>query len=192
MRHATCSHLDDTLLGRALDVPLDARGRAQARALAARLRGEAPTRVECSPRLRTRQTARAIASGVGCRVKVAAALDELDFGDWAGRTFAQLVDNRAWHRWNFDREHARTPAGDDVASVQRRVGEYLAALARRYANATLVLVTHAEIIRVIALHCLGRPARDYAHVTVAPASITRLCADADGMHVEAVNEPVQP
>lgn len=192
VRHATCEHIEDTLLGRTLDAPLDARGQEQARALSELLADEVPLRVECSPRLRTRETAQAIAGGAHCSLAVADPLDELDFGSWSGRTFSQLNRNRGWHRWNFDRDHARTPAADDVASVQQRVGAYLAALARCHANATLVLVTHAEVIRSIVLQCLGRPARDYPRFAIAPASITRILADADGIHVGAVNEAVRP
>lgn len=191
VRHAMCAHVEDTLLGRALDTPLDARGQQQARALAKSLVEDAPLRVECSPRLRALETARAIADTVHCSVEIAAALDELDFGNWAGLTFAQLGANRGWHRWNFNRDHARTPAGDTVAAVQRRVGADLAALVRRYADATLVLVTHAEVIRSIVLLGLGHPSRDHPHVSIDPASVTRLCADTDGIHVGAVNQAVR-
>jgi broad specificity phosphatase PhoE len=192
VRHATCAHIDDTLLGRTLDAPLDARGERQARALAERLRDEAPLRVESSPRLRTLQTARAIAGGARCDVEVAAALDELDFGHWAGRSFAQLESENDWQRWNRERDHARTPAGIDIRAVQRNIARHLAALAATFAGATLVLVTHAEIIRSLVLHCLHAPARDYARFAVAPASITCLTSDADGLHLGTVNEVVAP
>lgn len=192
VRHATCPHIDDTLLGRALDAPLDERGKRQARALAEHLRDEAPLRVECSPRRRTLQTACAIAESAHCDMRVAPALDELDFGDWAGRTFAQLERDRGWRRWNEDRDAARTPAGIGIRVVQHDVGQHLSALATTCAGATLVLVTHAEIIRSIVLHCLGAPAHDYPRITIDPGSITRLSADVDGVHVEAINESTSP
>lgn len=188
VRHATCAHIEDTLLGRVLDAPLDARGERQARALAERLGREAPLRIECSPRRRTLQTARAIAELARCEVRVAPALDELDFGEWSGRTFAQLEHDRGWQRWNRDRDHARTPAGIGIRAVQRSLRRYFAALAGTCAGATLVLVTHAEIIRSIVLHCLGVPAREYLRIAIDPASVTRLSADPDGVRVEAVNE----
>lgn len=192
VRHATCAHIDDTLLGRAVDAPLDARGAMQARALAERLRCETPLRIECSPRRRTLQTALAIANGAHCGMRVAAPLDELDFGDWAGRSFAQLEGDRRWQSWNRDRDHACTPAGVGIRTLQHSVGRYLATLAATCAGATLVLVTHAEIIRAIVLHCLGAPASDYPQIAIDPASVTRLCADAAGMRIEAVNEPASP
>ena len=192
VRHATCVHIEDILLGRALDAPLDAHGERQARALAERLRGEAPLRVECSPRQRAVQTARPIADDAGCFVRIAPALDELDFGDWAGHTFAELERDRTWRRWNRSRDRARTPAGVGIRAVQHSIGRYLAALAETCAGATLVLVTHAEIIRSLVLHCLGAPARDYHNIAIEPASITRVCIDGHVARVESINEPVLP
>lgn len=190
VRHATCVHIDDTLLGRTLDAPLDAKGEWHARKLAERLRGEAPLCIESSPRRRTLQTARAIADEARCDVQVAAALDELDFGEWSGRSFEQLQREAGWHRWNRDRDAARTPAGIDIHAVQQSVALYLAALAAAFAGATLVLVTHAEIIRSLVLHCLRAPARDYARFVIEPASITRFTFDADGLHAGTINEVV--
>ena len=192
VRHATCAHIDDTLLGRTLDAPLDAQGERQARMLAERLRDEAPLCVESSPRQRTLQTARAIAEEVRCDVQVAPALDELDFGEWSGRSFEQLRREDGWHRWNRDRDDARTPAGIDIHAVQRSIALHLAALAATFAGATLVLVTHAEVIRSLVLHCLHAPARDYARFAVDPASITCFTSDAGGLHVGTVNEVVAP
>jgi probable phosphoglycerate mutase len=192
VRHATCAHIDDTLLGRTLDAPLDANGERQAGMLAERLRDEAPLSVESSPRRRTLQTARAIADEVRCDVQVATALDELDFGEWSGRSFEQLQREDGWRRWNRDRDDARTPAGIDIQAVQRSIALHLAALAATFAGATLVLVTHAEVIRSLVLHCLHAPARDYARFAVDPASITCFTSDAGGLHVGTVNEVVAP
>jgi len=192
VRHATCAHIEDTLLGRTLDAPLDARGEGQAQALAARLRREAPLRVECSPRRRTLQTAEAIAQHARCDVRIAPALDELDFGRWAGLTFAQLETDSDWRRWNEHRDRACTPAGVGIRALQRNVGRYLAALAETCVGATLVLVTHAEIIRSLVLHGLGAPASDYPRFAIDPASITRFSVDAEGVHVDAINESALP
>lgn len=192
VRHATCAHIDDTLLGRTLDASLDAHGERQARALAERLRTEAPVRIESSPRRRALQTAQAIAEHARCDVKVAPALDELDFGEWSGQTFERLERESGWRRWNNDRDCARTPAGIDIRAVQRSIALHLLALAATCAGATLVLVTHAEIIRSLILHCLHAPAGDYARFAVDPASITCFSSNATGLHLEALNEVVAP
>jgi broad specificity phosphatase PhoE len=192
VRHATCAHIEEVLLGRTLDAPLDANGRRQARAVAEHLRREAPLRVESSPRRRALETARAIAAAASCELAVAPPLDELDFGDWSGRTFADLQHEPAWRRWNESRDDAHTPAGAGIRALQLSVGRYLATLAGTCAGATLVLVTHAEVIRSLVLHCLGAAAGDYPRVAIDPASVTRLSADAEGVRIEAINESAPP
>jgi broad specificity phosphatase PhoE len=188
VRHATCARIDEVLFGRTLDVPLDANGRRQALAVAEHLRRESPLRVESSPRRRTVETARAIAVAASCEVEIAPPLDELDFGDWSGRTFADLDHEPAWRHWNESRDDAHTPAGVGIRALQSSVGRYLTALAESCAGATLVLVTHAEVIRSLVLHCIGAPASDYPRVAIEPASITRLSVDAEGMRVGTINE----
>jgi probable phosphoglycerate mutase len=190
VRHATCAHTEDILLGRALDEPLDARGRAQAHLVSEYLRDEQPLRVTSSPRRRTLETARAIATRAHCELVVTGALDELDFGHWAGQRFVDLEHDPAWRRWNHDRENARTPAGATIAGVQRRVDSYLIALATRFSGTTLILVTHAEVIRAIVLKVRGLPASDYAQIAIAPASVTCLSVERGSLRIEDVRSPM--
>src|SRR5690348_4322519 len=132
VRHATCAQTDSILLGRSLDPPLDARGRAQARALARQLRGEGPAWIESSPRKRTRQTAHTIAAAMRREVHIAPELDELDFGAWAGRSFADLEREPEWRLWNHERGSAQTPAGVTMAEVQQVLANHLAKLAHAH------------------------------------------------------------
>lgn len=177
VRHATCALTERVLLGRTVDAPLDARGERQARALAERLRGERPLAIETSPRRRARQTAQALGAVTGCVPRIRPALDEIDFGDWSGRRFEELAPDPGWRRWNDDREHARTPAGATIAAVQERLSRLLRMRAAGCPGATLVWVTHAEIIRSVLLHALGAPAGAWHALDIPPASLTVLHAD---------------
>ena len=174
VRHATCAQTEHILLGRSLDPLLDGRGRAQARALARQLRGEAPARIECSPRKRTRQTAHTIAAALRRQAQIAPELDELDFGAWSGRAFADLERDPEWRRWNRERGSARTPAGITIADVQNTLMTYLAKLADVLPDASVLLVTHAEVIRTLLMHALHAPVDHWALYEVPPASVTRL------------------
>lgn len=189
VRHATCTRANDVLLGRCVDAALDADGLRQARALATRIRGESPMQVISSPRRRALQTACVIAAAADCRVDLAAELDEMDYGCWAGRTFAELEGDAGWQRWNRDRAHATTPAGMGIREVQQRVFRYLGALSRSTGiGATLVLVTHAEIIRSVILRCIGASESEFGRVPVAPASIARLIVGARGVRLLAASQ----
>jgi broad specificity phosphatase PhoE len=171
VRHATCSRTDDTLLGRALDAPLDVRGRAQARALATLLARERVAVVVSSPRQRAAQTGAAVAVRVDCAMRIAHELDEIDFGRWCGQSFAALARDPEWQHWNARRDVASTPAGDTIAAVRERALGCLQRLADELRGHTLVVVTHAEVVRTLLLHARGLPAQTYVQLEIAPASM---------------------
>jgi len=174
VRHATCAQTDCILLGRSLDPPLDARGRSQARALTRQLRGENPARIESSPRKRTRQTAHTIAASMHREVRIEPELDELDFGEWSGRNFDDLERDPDWRLWNRERGSAQTPAGVTIAGVQVMLANHLAKLAQAHPDNSVLLVTHAEVIRALLMHALRAPVDHWALYQVPPASVTRI------------------
>lgn len=190
LRHGTCAPTAERLLGRALDSPLDERGAAEAQAAARRLQALRPRRVETSPRLRTLQTAACVAEAAGCDLRVARALDEVDFGRWAGRRFAELEGDPQWRTWNAHRATAHTPAGDSMEDVRRRLCEHLERLAAVDPDSTLVLVTHAEPIRAAVLHARGLGADRWDDVQIAPASVTTLLFEHGRLVLAGVNERV--
>jgi len=181
--------MDSTLLGRRIDAPLDEHGEQQARRLAEHLssRLRRPL-IEASPRLRTRQTAAAIGARCDCEVRTCASFDEIDFGRWSGRTFADLQHDPDWSMWNADRANARTPAGETIADVQQRAFARLATLAREHLDRTIVIVTHSEIIRSLVLFCVGASPNGYDKLAIDPASVSMLSMDADRLRIDCVNE----
>ena len=192
VRHAAHQHQDAVLVGRMTGVRLAEAGRHQARRLAERLSGERITTVQSSPRERARETGEPIAARAGVPLEIAAALDEIDLGGWTGKSLAALDDDARWRRWNASRGSARPPQGESMAALQHRVWKHLQALNAAQAAGRIVLVSHAEGIRAVLLHCLGIGLDDFARIEVAPASISTVAIDASGPRVLAVNEAVPP
>ena len=120
VRHGAHALLDRVLVGCKVDIPLDSIGRQQARALAERFSRESVDIVQSSPRARARQTAGPIAERVGVTLEVAPAVDEIDCGEWSGRSFDELASERAWQEWNVRRSVSRAPGGESMTEVQRR------------------------------------------------------------------------
>jgi len=187
-RHATCALTEHVLMGRVLDPPLDQRGEHQAFALAQRLSAEPVHAVLASPRRRAQQTAGVIAAQMRCLQHTTPALDEVDFGSWSAQGFASLAHDPDWRRWNQQRSLSHTPAGETIACVQSRVVGYLNLLARAFGDSTLVLVSHAEIIRAVIMHSLGASIDDYARFPIAPASLTSLRMTDAGLRLDFSNE----
>ncbi|MFL6618862.1 MAG: histidine phosphatase family protein [Povalibacter sp.] len=190
VRHGTCARLDEMLLGRTVDAPLDSRGVTQAQAVAEHLRNVNDPVLECSPRRRARETAERIAQQLNVEPQIAAALDELDFGPWSGRSFADLEHDPRWKYWNARRGEACTPAGESIAAVHDRVSSHLDELRREHPRATFILVTHAEVIRTLVMYWLGVPTDSFLQVPIAPASITTIAFDSDGARVQELNVQV--
>lgn len=178
----------DTLVGRALDVELSDVGRAQLPALVDRLRAARPAAIYCSPRRRTRETAQAIAVASGTPLVIDPAWDEVDFGAWSGCTFAQLEHDAQWQRWNHARDEARAPNGETMAQVRGRAVRALERLSADHPDSDVAVVSHAEIVRAVLLHCLELPLQAYMRIEVSPASRSIIELAPWGTKVITMNE----
>ena len=97
LRHGlTQANLEGRYIGRS-DPPLCEQGRAQLRELAAGCEYPSVQRVYTSPLLRARQTAEMIYPGQ--EQETVDKLRELDFGDFEGRTAAELEHYQAFRAW---------------------------------------------------------------------------------------------
>lgn len=188
VRHAAHDNVGAYLAGRSPGVRLGPAGLVQAKRLADRLRAERIDRLLASPRERTRETAEAILQGRDIAWESSDALDEIDFGEWSGRTFAQLNADPRWTAWNAARLCAVTPAGEGMAAVQARVTGLMLALAAKMQDATVALVSHADVIKAAIFHALGMALDSWARIDIAPASVSRLRFTADGPVVLSLNE----
>jgi broad specificity phosphatase PhoE len=128
--------------------------------------------VHSSPQLRARQTAVPIAQACGMPFLIVPEIDEVDAGDWTGRSFHDLDRDPRWRRWNAERGSARMPNGEGMEDVRRRVFAHLLNVAVSYADKRVAVVTHAEIIRTVILECRGLPVQAFVEVPVDPASVT--------------------
>ncbi len=94
-RHGNTFEAGETpyVIGRGEDMPLTAAGEAQAETLARYLRSRhlLPGGITCGPLRRTRRTAELLAVSLGLPAAMTdSRLTELDYGDWAGLTTAQV------------------------------------------------------------------------------------------------------
>jgi probable phosphoglycerate mutase len=174
VRHGAHALIDRVLVGRMEGVALSQEGRRQARTLIRKFGTRRVTNLYTSPRQRARETAEIIAEALGLTPEVTTRLDEINFGNWTGRTFRELDADPAWRSWNEVRAWARPPGGETMAEAQARALRYISEVHRARPGSTIVMVTHAEIIRAVVLHCLAWPLDAWRGVEIAPASVTTL------------------
>lgn len=196
VRHGSHDELGRVLSGRTSDVGLSQAGRAEVAALGRRLaagQAAAPAAarfaaIQTSPRRRTAETAAILAEALSLRVETVAALDEIDFGDWSGRRFADLDPLPAWRHWNAARGTAPTPGGETMAAAVARLCGHLDHLAAA-GDAPVLLVSHSDMIRGLIAHLLGLPLDHVLRFEVDPASVSRVLAHGQGSgHVLTVND----
>lgn len=188
VRHAAHIHLNAILSGRTPGVPLSDAGRAQAARLAARLAPRGVDAVQASPLDRARETAAAVAQVAGLDFEITDGLQEIDFGEWTGRRFDELAGDPAWDRWNAHRGTARPPAGESMAEAQARIVAHLDATARAHDGRTVVLVSHADMIRAAVAHVLGLELDNLLRFDIDPASATILTWGDGWARLNGLNE----
>ena len=153
------------------DEPIDARGLAEAAALAGRV--SPVDRAWVSLALRARQTALAL----GLEAVVEPALRDCDHGRWAGRRLADVeaeepVALAAWLALPATAPHG----GEDGPALLGRVGAWLEERAVEQGRATAI--THAAVIRAAIIHAIRATPRSFGHIDVAPLSMTVLTCHA--------------
>lgn len=167
------------LLGR-LDVDLDATGRAQAAALAARI---GPVdRIVSSPLARTRQTAAAW----DAPVEVDDRFIELDYGDLDG-TPIERVPSETWRTWRADLDFA-PPGGESIRALGERVRAACDDLRADAVDRDIVVVSHVSPIKAIVAWALGVSDDVAWRLFVAPASITRIEISERGPSLHGFNQ----
>ena len=188
IRHAAHVELGRILSGRRRDVALSAEGLEQAEIVADLLAVEPIAAVYSSPRERAYYTARQIAEAHELKVQISDGLDEVEFGEWTGRSFDDLEGEPAWGEWNEARGTARPPGGESMAEAVARASSALEAIAAEHPGASVACVSHCDVIRgVIALH-LGLPLDNLLRFDVDPASVSRLALGGWGARIITVNE----
>lgn len=134
------------------DLPLTVEGRAEAQRLRERLAVWKFALVLVSPRRRARETAQLC--GFEDRAVIDDDLQELDYGDYEGRTTADIRSEReGWTVWTHG-----CPNGETLQDAGLRADRALARAAA--AAGPVAIFSHGHFLRVLTARWLGLPAVD--------------------------------
>jgi broad specificity phosphatase PhoE len=187
VRHGSNDFYSHTLVGRRPGVLLNAAGRREAEDLAEALAPEKIQHILTSPMERCRETAAPMAKRFGLEARVSEALNEVDFGDWTNRTFAELNLLESWKQWNVFRSGGRAPGGETMLEVQSRMIGLMAELRRQFAGQRIALVGHGDPLGAALLFYLGTPLEFIRRIELSPASVTVLTMTDWEVQVRCVN-----
>lgn len=142
-----------------LDSPLTARGREQAEAVAEFLAKVRFDRVISSDLARARDTAAAIARRQGIEVETMPGLREIDVGEAEGRPFNDLRQRPDWTPDGF----VQWPGGESLEQAYARARAAIERIVAESPGATVCIVGHGGIARILVSHFMGLLPKLYRH-----------------------------
>lgn len=162
------------------DVPLTDRGRDEARALGAALRGWEFDLVLTSPLVRASETCRL--AGFGERAVLRDELVEWDYGDYEGRRTVDIREERpGWTLWRDG-----VPGGESSAEVASRVDRVIGEL--RSVSGNALVFSHGHLLRVLAARWLELEASAGSLFALDPGSVSVLGYERETVVVRRWNE----
>lgn len=189
IRHGDYSLLGRVLAGRMTGYSLSETGREQARAIAQALAGRPIAAVVASPLERARETAEPIAEMHHLPVQIEPDVNEIDFGDWTGRTFPDLHATPVWRDFNRFRSTVPIPGGETLHAAQARGLAAIARLRSAHRDGEVVIVSHGDLIKVVVAHFLGVALDLFVRIEVAPASRSSIVVYDGDVRVTGMNLP---
>jgi broad specificity phosphatase PhoE len=161
------------------DLPLTENGERRASRLRELLRGVTFDQVLASPLQRARRTCDL--AGFGAAARVDADLQEWDYGDYEGRTTADIRAQRPG--WSVFRDGC--PRGESVEQISQRADRVLARL--RPMDGTAALFSHGEFLRALAVRWIGLPVGEGRHFALDTASWSVLGYEHPDREVPAIS-----
>lgn len=153
------------------------------------LAGERLSAAVSSPVQRCRETLEAALGDREPSVTIDPAFEEVDFGTWEGRTLASLRSLKAWTTVQNAPSRFRFPEGESFAEVQARAVDGLEALAAANRRGTVIVCSHADVIKLVVSYHLGQPIDLFQRISIDPASISVLeLHPGRSAHIVSINE----
>ncbi len=137
------------------DVPLNATGREQARAVAERLADRGLDALYSSDLARAHETAAVIAAACDLEHRTEPDLREIDVGEWSGLTPAQIREGYPDVMDALARgEDPPRGGGETLAELRERAVRAARRIAARHAGESVTFVAHGGILKVLVGHLM--------------------------------------
>ncbi|MCP4425210.1 MAG: MSMEG_4193 family putative phosphomutase [Chloroflexi bacterium] len=177
------------LAGRIPGVCLNENGHKQAAAAAQRLVHLPVTAVYSSPITRCMETADYIAQTFQLNIIPEDNLGEVRYGRWEGKKIKKLARKKRWFTVQFFPSRMQFPDGESLREVQFRAIQALETLNQQHPEEIIVVVSHADLIKLVLAHYLGVHIDLFQRLTIAPASISVIAlAKQGGVRILRIND----
>ena len=202
VRHGVTSMTGTRLTGRLPGIHLSEEGVRQAKEVAERLANLPVKAVYSSPLERCQETAAPIAERHRMELRTVDDLAEVAYGQWQGRPYRQLYRLKAWSELQAHPADFRFPGGETIREAQTRGIRATEAIRVSHPRtAAVVVVSHADMIRLIVAGYLGLGTDLYQRIVIGVASVSaivlgervpRLLRVGDSGSLDALAERLKP
>jgi probable phosphoglycerate mutase len=171
-------------------VQLNEEGRHEVKLLAQRLSSLPIRMIVSSPLERCMETAIILAEPSGVQVESSAELGEVRYGKWEGKRLKKLArKKRKWYLVQHFPSRFRFPAGESFVEVQTRAVNTVEKLSHQHGEEFILLVSHADVIKLVLAHYLGMHIDLFQRLAVSPASVSILALTGSGpVNVLRIND----
>lgn len=195
VRHAQNDWVDkNRLAGWTSGVHLNDVGVQQAAQLGERLAHLPIAAIYSSPLERCVESAEYIATHHHLTLIPQDEIGEVRYGKWEGKKIAKLAKKPEWHAVQFFPSRFGFPGGETMRGVQARAVNALEQIAATHKEEMVVVVSHADVIKLVLAHYLGMHIDLFQRIGLAPASVSVVhLADKGWVHIGRINDtgPIQ-
>jgi len=173
------------------DLPLTERGKAEALAVARRISERwHPACVYTSPLSRCVLTGAAIASACKIQSQSIEELNDIDYGSWKMKTFAEMqaTQGELYASWFATPHLVRFPGGDSLQELASRAADALRIALERHPNQTVVMVAHDAVNRALLVQLADLPLSSYWRLVQEPCCINEIDIAANRIQVRSIND----
>ena len=172
-----------------LDVGLSTEGTQEMEELGRQLARLPLQAIYVSPKRRAAQSAALISKFRDCPVNTVAALSEIHFGLFEGRSYDDIAVEypEIYRQWMESPTEVRFPEGESFAQMLERVTVAARSLRLKHAGESIALVTHGGVIRILLAEALSLEPRHIFRVAQRYGAINLITYFGEEPTVELVN-----
>lgn len=140
-----------------LNVDLTQSGHAMAAAFAEQYKELPWEAIYCSPMKRTLSTAQPMIEATGLELRIREGLREADFGEWEGKSKAE-VDGRLgedYHNWMTEPAWNPPTQGETAVQIASRAMAVIAEIEETHTQGNVLVFSHKTTLRIILCSLLG-------------------------------------
>jgi broad specificity phosphatase PhoE len=189
IRHAEVETRYQRIFGGRIDMNISPHGQSQAVALADFLRHQPLDAIYASPMKRVQQTLAPLLNNGAPPFKVISDLREVDFGDWTGLNYEQVLKTFGVvaSAWLDEMARGAIPNGETGTSCRARIEPCLRQILAGHSGQTIAIYCHGGVTRMILSILLDLPLPKTEAFQIDYASITEVAIGPERTRIELLN-----